>query len=62
MVRVLDESDGPSTEHSATPSDESADWDAESSVDGKEHHIVHYTIAYLHRLFVDTLAIIKFIT
>ncbi|TVU22991.1 hypothetical protein EJB05_32716 [Eragrostis curvula] len=36
IVHVLDESDGPSTEHSATPSDEnvhSADWDAESSVD-----------------------------
>jgi hypothetical protein len=37
---VLDESDGPSTEHSVTPSDESiqsAGWDVESSVDGKEH-------------------------
>ncbi|KAK3159654.1 hypothetical protein QOZ80_1BG0049400 [Eleusine coracana subsp. coracana] len=36
MIHFLDESDGPSTEHSATPTDESvqsADWDAESSVD-----------------------------
>ncbi|GJN38202.1 hypothetical protein PR202_gb27222 [Eleusine coracana subsp. coracana] len=35
-IHFLDESDGPSTEHSATPTDESvqsADWDAESSVD-----------------------------
>jgi hypothetical protein len=43
---VLDETDGPSTERSATPGDESvqsADWDVEYSVAGKEHQVANYS-------------------
>jgi hypothetical protein len=44
ILHALDQTDGPSTEHSATPSDEacpSADWDEASSVGGKEPQIAH---------------------
>jgi hypothetical protein len=63
---VLDESDGPSTEHSATPSDESvqsAGWDVESSVDGKEHQIVCYLNRFASVVFfLYTLTIIDSVT
>ncbi|OEL31838.1 hypothetical protein BAE44_0007141 [Dichanthelium oligosanthes] len=50
IFHALDQIDGPSTEHSATPSDESypnADWEAESSVDDIQKDLCEFNEALL---------------